>query len=399
MENIKQFFPIFDNNKGLVFLDSGASAQKPLSVINALDDFYKNDYANIHRGIYKLSDVASSMYDIARKKVCDFIGAGSVSEIIFTKGTTDGINLLASSFSSLLNDGDEIILSEVEHHSNLVPWQQVALKKNVVLKFIPVLSDGSLDYEWLRKNISDKVKLVSVSGQSNVIGLRNDIEKIVSISHSVGAKVLIDAAQLICHYRVNVSELDVDFMVFSGHKIYAPTGIGVLYGKAQFLRELPPYQFGGDMVDRVSYDKSTFKDIPEKFEAGTPPIAEAIGLGFAIDFINEFGMDKIERESLELTSYAVSQLLQIDGVKLLSSSDANGVITFVVDGISSFDIGSYLAMKNVCVRVGKHCSEPLHLKFGVESSVRVSLGIYNDKNDIDNFILELKKAISIIKGV
>ncbi|MBD5398018.1 SufS family cysteine desulfurase [bacterium] len=399
MENIKKFFPIFDNNKGLVYLDSSASAQKPFSVIKAMDNFYMNDYSNIHRGVYKLSETSSSMYDIARKKVCDFIGAKSPSEIIFTRGTTEGINLFVSSFSSLLNEGDEIILSEAEHHSNLVPWQQIALKKKLVLKFIPVLSDGSLDYKWLEENISDKVKLVSVSGQSNVIGLRNDIERVVNIAHSVGAKVFVDAAQLVCHYKVDVSELDVDFMAFSGHKIYGPTGIGVLYGKAKFLRELPPYQFGGDMVDRVSYDSATFKDISEKFEAGTPPIAEAVGLGTAIDFVNEFGMDKIERDSLELTSYAISQLLKIDGVKLLSSRDANGVISFVVDGISSFDIGSYLAMKNVCVRVGKHCAEPLHLKFGVESSVRVSLGIYNDKSDIDTFISDLQKAINIVKGV
>lgn len=399
MENIKKFFPIFDNNKGLVYLDSSASAQKPFSVIKAMDNFYMNDYSNIHRGVYKLSETSSSMYDIARKKVCDFIGAKSPSEIIFTRGTTEGINLFVSSFSSLLNEGDEIILSEAEHHSNLVPWQQMALKKKLVLKFIPVLSDGSLDYKWLEDNISDKVKLVSVSGQSNVIGLRNDIERVVNIAHRVGAKVFVDAAQLVCHYKVDVSELDVDFMAFSGHKIYGPTGIGVLYGKAKFLRELPPYQFGGDMVDRVSYDSATFKDISEKFEAGTPPIAEAVGLGTTIDFVNEFGMDKIERDSLELTSYAISQLLKIDGVKLLSSSDANGVISFVVDGISSFDIGSYLAMKNVCVRVGKHCAEPLHLKFGVESSVRVSLGIYNDKSDIDTFISDLQKAINIVKGV
>ncbi|MDE6223963.1 MAG: aminotransferase class V-fold PLP-dependent enzyme, partial [Alphaproteobacteria bacterium] len=260
------------NNKGLVYLDSSASAQKPFSVIKAMDNFYMNDYSNIHRGVYKLSETSSSMYDIARKKVCDFIGAKSPSEIIFTRGTTEGINLFVSSFSSLLNEGDEIILSEAEHHSNLVPWQQIALKKKLVLKFIPVLSDGSLDYKWLEDNISDKVKLVSVSGQSNVIGLRNDIERVVNIAHRVGAKVFVDAAQLVCHYKVDVSELDVDFMAFSGHKIYGPTGIGVLYGKAKFLRELPPYQFGGDMVDRVSYDSATFKDISEKFEAGTPPI-------------------------------------------------------------------------------------------------------------------------------
>lgn len=399
MENIKKFFPIFENNKGLVYLDSGASAQKPLSVIRAMDDFYMNDYSNIHRGVYNLSATSSSMYDIARKKVCDFIGAGSPSEIIFTRGTTEGINLFASSFSSLLKEGDEVILSEVEHHSNLVPWQQIASLRGIVLKFMPVLADGLLDYQWLKDNVSPTVKLVSISGQSNVIGGRNDIEQVVQISHNVGAKVFVDAAQLVCHYKVDVRDLDVDFMAFSGHKIYGPTGIGVLYGKAELLRAMPPYHFGGDMVDRVAFDKSTFKDIPEKFEAGTPPIAEAVGLGFAIDFINEFGMEKVEKESAELTVYTISELLKIDGVRLLSSRDANGVVSFVVDGVSSYDIASYLAIKNVCVRVGKHCAEPLHLKWGVESSVRVSLGIYNDKSDIDTFILELKKVIGVIKGV
>lgn len=399
MSDIKKLFPIFESDVGLVYLDSAASAQKSFSVINGMEAFYKNNYANIHRGIYKLSDVSSSMYDEAREKVRKFIGAKSSSEVIFTKGTTEGVNLLASSYAKLLKSGDVIVLSEVEHHSNLVPWQNVAKESGAVLQFIPVFADGTLDYGWLDANISERVKLVCLSGQSNVIGLRNDIERVVSVAHKSGAKVLIDAAQLICHYKVDVSLLDIDFMVFSGHKIYGPTGIGVLYGKAELLRQLPPYQFGGDMVDRVSYDKATYKDIPEKFEAGTPPIVEAVGLGFAIDFISEFGMEKIEAESRELTRYTIDRLSEIEGIRLLSSVHSNGVITFVVDGVSSYDIGSYLAMKNICVRVGKHCAEPLHLKWGVESSVRASLGIYNDKDDIDTFVSQLKKAISIIKGV
>ncbi len=399
MGDIKKLFPIFENDVGLVYLDSAASAQKSFSVINGMDAFYKNNYANIHRGIYKLSDVSSSMYDEAREKVRKFIGAKFSSEIIFTKGTTEGVNLLATSYSKILKPGDVIIVSEVEHHSNLVPWQNAARESGAVLQFIPVFDDGTLDYGWLEANMSERVKLVCLSGQSNVVGLRNDIERVVSIAHKSGAKVLIDAAQLVCHYKVDVAKLDVDFMVFSGHKIYGPTGIGVLYGKAELLRELPPYQFGGDMVDRVSYDKATYKDIPEKFEAGTPPIVEAVGLGFAIDFLNEFGMEKIEAESKELTRYTIDRLSEIEGIRLLSSVHSNGVITFVADGVSSYDIGSYLAMKNICVRVGKHCAEPLHLKWGVESSVRASLGIYNDKNDIDTFVLQLKKAISIIKGV
>ena len=399
MNDIKKLFPIFGNNKDLVYLDSGASAQKPLSVIKGISDFYMSSYANIHRGIYKLSEVSSSLYDEARNKVRNFIGAKFSEEIIFTKGTTEAINLLCSVFSSNLCSGDEIIVSEEEHHSNLVPWQQMAMKKNIVLKFMPVLENKKLDYDWLEKNISPKVKLVCITGQSNVIGLKNNIKKIVAISHKVGAKVLIDGAQLLCHFKVDVSDLDIDFLAFSGHKIYGPNGIGVLYGKRDLLRELPPYQYGGDMVERVDFDKTTFRDVPERFEAGTPPIAEAIGLGFAIDFVNEFGMEKIEEESKILTEYTISCLKNIDGVRLLSSDDSNGVVSFVVDGVSSFDIGSYLSMKNICIRIGKHCAEPLHNKFGVESSIRISLGIYNDKNDIDIFISEFKKAINLLKGV
>ena len=398
MIDFKKFFPIFQNNPNVVFLDSGASAQKPEFVINAMNDFYKKDYANIHRGLYNLSQVASSLYDEARDKVKLFIGAEYKEEIVFTKGTTEAINLLAYSFSKILKKGDVVFLTELEHHANLIPWQEVAKYNGIVLKFIPILDNGELDYDWFENNISSEVKLVCMSGQSNVIGLKNDIERVVRVAHNFGAKVIIDGAQLISHFKIDVETLNVDFLAFSGHKIYAPTGIGVLYGKKELLDMLPPYQVGGDMVEKVSFDKTIFKKTPEKFEAGTPPIVEAIGLGYAIDFLNEFSMDFIEKEAFELTKYAIEKIAAVKNVRLISHKNSNAVISFVVDGVSSFDIASFLAMKNICVRVGKHCAEPLHNKLGIDSSIRLSLGIYNDKRDIDIFVNELEHAISLILG-
>ncbi len=398
MIDFKKFFPIFQNNPNVVFLDSAASAQKPAFVINAMNDFYKKDYANIHRGLYNLSQVASSLYDEARDKVKLFIGAEYKEEIVFTKGTTEAINLLAYSFSKILKKGDVVFLTELEHHANLIPWQEVAKYNGIVLKFIPILDNGELDYDWFENNISSEVKLVCMSGQSNVIGLKNDIERVVRVAHNFGAKVIIDGAQLISHFKIDVETLNVDFLAFSGHKIYGPTGIGVLYGKKELLDMLPPYQVGGDMVEKVSFDKTIFKKTPEKFEAGTPPIVEAIGLGYAIDFLNEFSMDFIEKEAFELTKYAIEKIAAVKNVRLISHKNSNAVISFVVNGVSSFDIASFLAMKNICVRVGKHCAEPLHNKLGIDSSIRLSLGIYNDKRDIDIFVNELEHAISLILG-
>ncbi len=304
MNEIKKFFPIFKNSPKIIYLDSGASAQKPLSVIDGMNEFYSEGYANIHRGLYPLSEKASLIYDEVREKVAEFIGANDVSEIIFTKGNTYAINIVASSFSSLLNSGDEIIVSEIEHHSNLLPWKNLENVKGVVIKYLPVLDNGEFDYDWLSLHISEKTKLVCVSGQSNVIGIKNDIAKISKIAHSKGAKVLVDGAQLTVHSKVEVSSWDVDFYAFSAHKIYGPTGIGILYGKKELLSEMPPYQFGGDMVETVSLDKVVYKKSPFKFEAGTPPIVEVVGLGKAIDFLQNIGMENVEREGYELTQYA-----------------------------------------------------------------------------------------------
>ena len=397
MDEIKKNFPIFTSNPDVVYLDSAASAQKPQSVIDAMNDFYCNSYANIHRGLYNWSENASMLYDDVRAKVAKFIGASDMSEIVFTKGSTEAFNLLASSYRSLLIDGDEIIVSEAEHHSNFLPWKDLELQKNIKIKYLPILEDGSFDYDWFEKNISDKVKLVCVTAQSNVIGLKNNIGKIVKISHNYGAKVCVDGAQLTAHDKVNVSVLDIDFYVFSSHKIYGPTGLGILYGKKSLLDLLPPYQFGGDMVESVSLDKVVFKEPPSKFEAGTPPVVEVVGLGAAIDFIESIGMDKISKYLAGLTTYLIAKLSEISGVKFISSMDSNSIVSFVIDSVSSFDIGFLLGKNNICVRVGKHCAEPLHTRFGIDSSIRVSLGIYNDKEDIDKFIETLKKVLVMLR--
>ena len=381
MSDFRRYFPIFKQNQNIVYLDSGASAQKPSCVLDGMSKFYSETYANIHRGLYAFSEKSTEMYDEVRDKVAKFIGAKSSSEIVFTNGTPD----------------DEIIVSEEEHHSNLLPWKNLEDTVGVKVKYLPVLDDCVLDYEWLEQNISEKTKLVCVSGQSNVLGLKNDIKKIVEIAHSVGAKVLIDGAQLTVHSKVDVGLWDVDFYVLSGHKIYGPTGIGVLYGKYELLDMMPPYQFGGDMVESVSLDKVIFKPVPSKFEAGTPPIAEVVGLGYAIDFLQSIGMDEIEKHGRVLTEYLLEKLLKIGGVKLLSSKDSNSIVSFVVDGVSPFDIGLMLGQKGVCVRVGKHCAEPLHKRFGVESSIRVSFGLYNDESDIDKFIDAFNKVLSMLR--
>ncbi|MBR1544323.1 MAG: SufS family cysteine desulfurase [Alphaproteobacteria bacterium] len=397
MNNFRKDFPIFKQNPKIVYLDSGASAQKPACVLESMTNFYENTYANIHRGLYAFSEKSTELYDEVRGKVAKFIGAKSLAEIVFTRGTTDAINLVANSYGNLLKKGDEIIVSIAEHHSNLLPWKNLEKTVGVKVKYLPILDDGEFDYVWLEKNISGKVKLVCVTGQSNVLGLKTDIEKVVKISHSVGAKVLIDGAQLTVHSRVDVSSFDIDFYVFSGHKIYGPTGIGILYGKKELLDMMPPYQFGGDMVESVSLDSVVFKPVPSKFEAGTPPIAEVVGLGSAIDFLQSIGMEKIENDSFILTQYLQSKLLKIDGVKILSSKKSNSIVSFVVDGISPFDIGIMLGQKGICVRVGKHCAEPLHRYLGVDSSIRVSLGLYNDESDIDKFIDALQKVLSLLR--
>ena len=397
MSDFKKYFPIFKQNPNVVYLDSGASAQKPFCVLEKMNEVYSESYANIHRGLYGFSEKITDMYEKVRGKVAKFIGAKNSCEIVFTKGATEAINLVASSYAKILKSGDEVIVSEVEHHSNLLVWKNLADLGVAKIKYLPVLDDGNFDCEWLKKNISEKTKLVCITGQSNVLGVKTNVKNVVEIARAVDAKVLVDGAQLVAHSSVDVVDLDVDFFVFSGHKIYGPNGVGVLYGKKELLDMMPPYQFGGDMVESVSFDKVVLKQAPYKFEAGTPPIVDVIGLGVAVDFLQDIGMNEIENHIQKLTEYLLKKLLEIDCVKLLSRVGMNGIISFEIAGVSSFDIGLMLGQNDVCVRVGKHCAEPLHMRFGFENSVRASFGIYNDKDDIDKFILCLKKILVMLK--
>ncbi|MDR1008945.1 MAG: aminotransferase class V-fold PLP-dependent enzyme [Rickettsiales bacterium] len=389
---LKDSFPIFAANADLVYLDSGASAHKPASMIDGMMDFLARDYANIHRGLYPLAERATAAYDSARAKVARFLNA-DVGEVVFTRSTTDGINLLATVFGRSLTSEDEVFISASEHHSNLLPWQNTPAK----LRIIPVLPDCSLDLDWLAANIGPHAKIVSITGQSNVLGLQTDIGAAAAIVHSVGAKIIIDAAQLAVHASIDVKALDIDFLAFSGHKVYGPTGIGVLYGKRALLEALPPYQYGGDMVESCTLERARFMPPPQRFEAGTPPLAEAVGLGLAIDFMESVGLENIARESLNLTHYAIKKLAEIHGCRLISSPIANGTVSFSIEGVSPFDVAAILGKKNICVRAGFHCAEPLHKALGLPGSLRVSLGVYNDSDDIDKFIEALKKVVKILK--
>lgn len=401
MDNMKKLFPIFSENPKILYLDSGASSQKPLCVIEAMDNFYRTYYANIHRGLYDWSERASAIYDEVRKKVADFIGAESMNEIVFTRGTTASINMVAMAYrdAGIIGAGDVIMVGEVEHHSNMLPWRHLAEVCGAEIAVIPVDKEsGMFDANWMRKHISDKVKIVAISGQSNVLGVKTNVREIADIVHCKSqAKVLVDGAQLTAHSKVDVREMGADFYAFSGHKIYAPTGIGILYGRADILAKLPPVEYGGDMVEAVSFSRVVYKDAPSKFEAGTPPIAEVVGLGSAIDFLCGIGMDKVEKYLGELTQYAVEKIGAIDGVKILSARGANSVVSFIIYGISPFDVGTLLGKFGVCVRVGKHCAEPLHISLGVDSSIRVSLGLYNDRADIDILVDTLQKIIPMLK--
>ncbi len=394
-KNIKNLFPFFKHNPDCVYLDNAASTQKPNSVIKSMCNFYERDYSNIHRGLYKKSEQISNLYDETKQNIANYINAKSAKEIIFTSGTTGGLNLLATCFSKILKKCDEIFITEAEHHSNFLPWN--SLKNFLNVKYIPIKQDGSLDYNFLENNISEKTKLISITGMSNVIGLETDIKKITTIAHKYNALVIVDVAQLIAHKKIDVINTDIDFMCFSAHKIYGPTGIGVLYGKSDLIMKLPPYKFGGDMVKSVDFDKIEIADIPAKFEAGTPPIAEVIGLNEAIKFLQQKEIQESLKELKQLTNYTINKLKEIDNIKFLNHKDSNSIISFIVDGISSFDIGMMLGERNICVRVGYHCAEPLHKKMEFDGSIRVSLGIYNDEKDIDIFIKNLKEIINILR--
>lgn len=394
MKTNKQDFPIFDNNPSLIYLDSAATTQKPRSVIDAVSHYYQNNNANVHRGVYALSERATASYEGARQKVANFIHAKHAHEIIFTRGTTEAINLIAHSFK--INSGDEIVLSVMEHHSNIVPWQMVCEKTGAKLKVISLLENGELDFDAYLNALNEKTKLVAMIHVSNVLGTINPAKEIVAAAHQKNIPVLLDGAQAIAHMPVNVHDLDCDFYVFSSHKLYGPTGVGVLYGKTQWLKALPPYQTGGDMIRRVTFEKTEFNELPYKFEAGTPNIAGVIGLGTAIDYVNHIGFDYIQSHEKSLLKYATEKLSQIDGLKIYGTSEnKGGVIAFMLSDAHPHDVATILDQSNVAIRAGHHCAMPLMDYLKVPALSRVSFGVYNDFSDIDKLIVGLENVRKI----
>ena len=403
IEKTRADFPILSTqiyNKPLVYLDNGATTQKPNCVIDKISYLYKNTNANIHRGVHYLSQEATELTETARKTIQKYIKAKHAHEIIFTKGTTEGINLVASSFcQQYCSEGDDIIVTSMEHHSNIVPWQIQATIKNLNVKVVPINEKGELIIEELEKLISSKTKLISVTHISNVLGTINPIEKIIDIAHKHNIPVLIDAAQSVQHIDIDVQKLDCDFLVFSGHKIYGPTGTGILYGKEKWLNDLPPYQGGGEMIDRVSFEKTTFNELPFKFEAGTPNYIDFIALGTAIEYIQSIGLQSIKEHEDELLKYFTSRLLnEIDGAKIYGTSEhKSSVVSFLVEGIHHYDMGMLLDKMGIAVRTGHHCAQPLMDALGIEGTVRASFAFYNTIEEIDVLIEGLKRVSSMFK--
>lgn len=385
------------NSKDLVFLDNAASTQKPKQVLDKINYFYENNYANIHRGTYKIAENATQEYENTRKKVQNFINASNSNEIVFTKGTTDGINLLAFSLGQEINSGDEIVITTMEHHANIVPWQMICQQKGAKLKVIPINQNGELILDNINNYITEKTKILSLVHISNTLGTVNPIKQLIDLAHSFDAYVIIDGAQSIQHKEIDVQELNCDFYVFSAHKLYAPTGVGVLYGKKEILEKIPPYQTGGEMISKVTFEKTTFNTLPYKFEAGTPNIAGVIGLGAAIDYLIEVGIDNIDTYEKELLSYATEKLFEIEGLKIVgTASNKASVISFLIEGIHPTDIGTMADAYGIAMRVGHHCTQPLMDFFGIPGTCRASFAFYNTKEEIDflyESLLRIKKLL------
>ena len=400
-DNIRETFPILKreiNGKPLIYFDNAATTQKPLSVINAISDYYISYNANIHRGVHTLAEKATEAYEATRKKVRDYIVAKSSEEIIFTYGTTDGINLVAHSLGkTYLNKGDEVIISEMEHHSNIVPWQMICDELGAVLKVIPVNDSGELEIEAYKKILNGRTRIVSIVHVSNTLGTINPIKEIIKEAHKYGAKVLIDGAQAAAHIDIDVQDLDCDLYAFSSHKMFGPTGVGVLYGKSDLLNEMIPYRGGGEMIKEVTFEKTTYNDLPFKFEAGTPNIADVIGFSEAIKFIEGFNKEELFQREMELLHYATERLSEIEGIRFIGTAKEKiSVISFVIDQIHPFDVGVMLDAGGIAVRTGHHCTQPLMNRFEIEGTIRVSLSIYNTKAEIDILVNKLK-VISKIK--
>lgn len=403
IQEIRKDFPILDTTVygyPLVYLDNAATTQKPLAVLNAMDEYYRTINSNVHRGVHYLSQQATEACEASRRKVADFIGARHAHEVIFTRGTTESINLVAASFGKkFLHKGDSILISAMEHHSNIVPWQMICEEKGASLKVIPIDENGELVLDSLDSLLKDGVKLVAFNYVSNALGTINPVKEIITAAHRHGIPVLLDAAQAIQHIEVDVQDLDVDFLAFSSHKLYGPSGIGILYGKEEWLNKLPPYQGGGEMIKTVTFEKTTYNDLPFKFEAGTPDMAGMIGLGAAIDYVTGLGLQNIYHAEHELMVYALNILHEIKGLRLIGNGDTShraGVISFLVGNIHPYDLGEILDRQGIAVRTGHHCAQPIMDRYCIPGTVRASLAVYNTRAEMDRLAAGIRKAVSLL---
>lgn len=402
IEQIRKEFPVLHqqvNGRDLVYLDNAATSQKPLVVLNALADYYQSYNANIHRGIHTLAEKATKAFEETRETARKFINAGSVQEIIFTRGVTEGINLVATSFAkAFIRAGDEIIISTLEHHSNIVPWQFVCEERQAILKVIPVSDEGVLDIDAYKKLLTPRTRIVSVNHASNSLGTINPVKEMIHLAHEAGACILIDGAQSGAHLEIDVQDLDCDFYVTSSHKMYGPTGTGFLYGKKALLERMPPYHGGGEMIKEVTFAKTTYNDLPYKFEAGTPNIADVVAFKYAMDYISSLGKENIAAHENSLLAYATDKLSRLRGVKLIGTAPEKvSVVSFVVDGIHPFDIGQMLDARGIAVRTGHHCTQPLMDRLCIEGTVRASFAVYNTKKEIDQLAEGLERVINFMK--
>ena len=402
IQKIRQDFPILSekvNGKPLVYMDSGSTAQKPTQVIDAVSNYYQKQNSNIHRGVHHLSQEITIAYEKARATVQNHLNAEVPQEIIFTSGTTDSINLVASSFGrKYINAGDEIIISEMEHHSNILPWQTLCEERGAVLKVIPINDKGELRLDEYKNLLCSKTKIVAVTHVSNTLGTINPVKEMIALAHEQNIPVLIDGAQAVTHMKVDVQDLDADFYCFSGHKLFGPTGVGILYGKEKWLNEMPPYKVGGGIIKTVTFEKTTYADLPLKFEAGTPHIAGGIGLAAAIDYINDIGLEEIGAYEHEILEYATLKLSAIKGLRIIgTATDKASVISFVIDELHPFDVGTILDKQGIAVRTGHHCTQPLMELFGIPGTIRASMVFHNTKEEIDILVNGIQKAIKMLK--
>lgn len=402
IKSIREQFPALKeeiNGKPIIYFDNAATTQKPWIVLKALENYYYHQNANIHRGVHTLAERATTAFEETRTRVKDFINAGEREEIVFTKGTTEGINLVASTYGrKFLNEGDEVIISTMEHHSNIVPWQMLCEEKGASLKVIPITDSGEIIFEEYVKLLSDRTKIVAVVYASNSLGTINPVKEIIEKAHEIGAVTLLDGAQATAHLSIDVQSLDIDFYTLSAHKMYGPTGVGVLYGKRELLEKMPPYQGGGEMIKDVSFKKTTYNDIPYKFEAGTPNIADVVGFRYAMDFMDNLDKEQIRKHEDDVINYATTELKNIEGVRIIGEArNKVSVLSFDIDGVHPFDIGQMLDAKGVAVRTGHHCTQPLMDRYGIEGTARASFSVYNTKKEVDVMVDGLKRIVNFLK--